>query len=400
MASSVNSAVSVPLRRASRRPSGENSMGGRCTPGELPRPAIEQHEQRGQRGEGGGPAGQRADRAHHAELVEAAEAGHHQRGVGGRGCDRRHQRSAPDTRHRRAERRFGILAARAVLLVARHEDDGVVDAVADDDRPQERGRLGQVAEGQLGHGEGDGGADDGGDSGERNRAQPAEVEPDREDHDHHADGGDQHDVVDDRLAVGDPGGDGPRHPGRHLGVVAGRGIVLDQLVGGVEQRLARMLDEQAARGERGDPDVLAVVAAEDAAREALVEAVVVLDAALHLVDRLLFVERHEERVLALADLVAQAIADRFEVVLRHEQPLVLLVEGAQIADVVGRQVDHRGGQRPQLLGQRLGVAQVRRVVRRPHADEQQRHVPHPLFACGSASPRRDRCWGAARRTPS
>ena len=108
----------------------------------------------------------------------------------------------------------------------------------------------------------------------------------------------------------------------------------------------------------------------------------VLDALLHLVDRLLFVERHEERVLALADLVAQAITDRFEVVLRHEQPLVLLVERAQIADVVGRQVDHRGGQRPQLLGQRLGVAQVRRVVGRADADEQQRHVPHPLLRAG------------------
>ena len=31
MASSVNSAVTVPLRRASRRPSAEKPMGGRCT---------------------------------------------------------------------------------------------------------------------------------------------------------------------------------------------------------------------------------------------------------------------------------------------------------------------------------------------------------------------------------
>ncbi len=294
----------------------------------LPPATVQQHQQCRQHREGGEPAEDRPHRPHDPELIKAPEAGHHQRGVGGRGADRRHRGAAPDAGQRKMTRLGRLGPAGPVLLVARHQHDRVVDAVADDDRTEERRRRGQIAEGQLRHRERHGRSDGGREPGQRDGAQPAEVQADRQRHDGHADDGDPQDVALDGGAGGDSGGDGPRHVGAHLGVVALGGILGDEAVGRFIERLAGVLDEEAARGQRRDPDVLAVVAGEDAAREALVEPVVPLQALLHLVDRLFVLERHEERVLALADLVAQPIADRFEVVLRDEEPLVPLIKVA------------------------------------------------------------------------
>ena len=101
---------------------------------------VDEDQDRRQHRERRGPARQRADGAHDAELIEAAEAGHHERRVRRRGRDRRHQRGAPRTGQRLAQRARGGIAVRSLLLVARHQHDGVVDAVAQDDRAQERRR--------------------------------------------------------------------------------------------------------------------------------------------------------------------------------------------------------------------------------------------------------------------
>ena len=58
-----------------------------------------------------------------------------------------------------------------------------------------------------------------------------------------------------RLAIA--GHDRPGHLGVHRRVKVGRGVLRDQPVGDVEQRFARVLDEQAAGRQRRDPDVFA-----------------------------------------------------------------------------------------------------------------------------------------------
>ena len=133
----------------------------------------------------------------------------------------------------------------------------------------------------------------------------------------------------DRVPARDAGDDRSRRLDLHLGVVARRRIRRMRSLGGVQQRLAGVLDEEPARRQRRDPDVFAAwaLAGEDAARESIVEAVLARHPLLHRIDRFVLAQRHEQRVLALADLAAQPIADRFEVILRDVQPLVRLEEG-------------------------------------------------------------------------
>ncbi len=175
---------------------------------------------------------------------------------------------------------------------------------------------------------------------------------------------------------------GPATCGAHLRVERlGRVLGDDLLRGGVE-RLARVLDEQAARGQRRDPHVVAADAAEETAGEAIVHGVALADALLHRVDRLVVAQRHEQRILALVDLGAQPIADRLEVILRDVEPLVLLEEILHVADVVGRQRHDVAGQCAQLLGHHLGVALVGGLVGRANADQQQGHVADALRSVG------------------
>ena len=158
----------------------------------------------------------------------------------------------------------------------------------------------------------------------------------------------------------------------------------DEVVGGLVQALAGVLDEQAARGQRGDPQVLPVVAAEEAAREALLHLVALADALLHRIDGLVLAQRHEQRILALVDLGAQPVAHRFEILLRHIEPFVPVEEGPYVPDVVRGQRDDVPRQRAQLLGQQLGIPLVGGLVGGLYADQQQGQVANAVLRSGES----------------
>ena len=133
---------------------------------------------------------------------------------------------------------------------------------------------------------------------------------------------------------------GPATSARHLRVVRARADARRSAAcAALYSASPGVLDEQPARRQRRDPDVLAVVAAEDAAREALVEASVLARAASASSSiGSSSPSDDEQRVLALADLGAQAIADRLEVVLRRRRATCCCSKKSlQVADVVGRQ---------------------------------------------------------------
>src|SRR6267142_1641211 len=90
----------------------------------------------------------------------------------------------------------------------------------------------------------------------------------------------------------------------------------------------------------------------------LVKTVVVLEPLLHVLERLFVAQRDEQRIFAAANLAAEAVANRLEIVLRDIEPFVLLEEGLEVPDVVRRELHDRRRQRAQSARQLLRVAQV------------------------------------------
>src|SRR5690606_36451257 len=80
-----------------------------------------------------------------------------ERTVGDRGAERRDERRQQRTRDRGRERTLGT-GVTALLAPARDEQDAVIDAVAGDDRAEERGRRVEVSDGERGGAERDRGA--------------------------------------------------------------------------------------------------------------------------------------------------------------------------------------------------------------------------------------------------
>ena len=267
----------------------------------------------------------------------------------------------------------------AQLLVARDEDDAVVDAIAQDDRAEERSRRVDIAEEQVGHGKSHDRADRRRNAHQRHGAEATEVGPQRRGHDEQAGDGDPQDVAFHRRARDNQGGHRAAHMRHHLRVKLLRVVVPDQLLGRLVDGLARPLAEQAPGRQGRHPDVGAVLAAEYAVGEAATQPVLLGQAVLHLLDRFLILEIDQQGVLALGDLAAQTVADLGQIILAGVEPLVLLEERAQIAHVVGGELNHVLGQVVQLARQHLGVAEIGVAIGRTHTDEQQGHVAHAFL---------------------
>ena len=91
---------------------------------------------------------------------------------------------------------------------------------------------------------------------------------------------------------------------------------------------ATVLAENATGWERGNPDIAAVLVAEDAVGKTPAEMVLLGQPVAHGIDRLLVVVRQidEQWVLALRDFRAQPVANRDEIVLGDVEPLIALEE--------------------------------------------------------------------------
>ncbi len=226
-----------------------------------------------------------------------------------------------------------------------------------------RGRV-QVPEGELRHRERNHRAEGGRDAGEGNGPQPAEVDPDREADEHQAGDGHPEDVALDCLAGGNGGGDGAGYLGAHFRVIGAGRVLGDQPVSGRVERFTGVLDEQTPGRKRRDPDVIARGVREYAAREPPVDGVRMDHPLFEIADRLVVVrEGNVKRVLALADLGSQSVADRFEIAFRGVEPFVALEEVANVAHVIRGEVHDIRRQGPQLRRQILGVTQVGGPVR-------------------------------------